>query len=218
MIKDYDRSRYFGASEGKNIFDPNENTKSYRDWWAMKCGRADNPFHGNTYTRAGNLWEHSILRAFDPRVDFDRQIIHEDLRLRVNYDGDIIEEDGATIVECKTHRSDKVFEVTENYWYQAQLQMFAWNRVKYEPKLVDCKGKPEWKSPLPPLKRHIIISYALYPDEYFVEYPEDMVWQGKLPVDPKRITVHEVKISHRFQRKITRRLKKLAKKLIEEEV
>ena len=217
MIKDHDRSRYFGASEGKYLFAPNETTQTYRRWWDVKCGRMESLFHGNDYTRAGNLWEHSILRAYDPRVNFDRCIVHEDLRLRVNYDGDIIEEDGAIIIECKTHRSDKAFEVTEGYWYQAQLQMFAWG-FEYQPKLIECRGKPTWKTPLPPVKKHIIISYPLYPDEYYVDYPEDMVWQGKLPVDPKRITVHEVKPSHRFQRKIPRKLKRLAKKLREEEV
>jgi hypothetical protein len=218
MLHEFDRSKYFGASEGKNIFDGRPNTKSYREWWEMKCGLRDSIFHGNVFTRAGNTWEHSILRAYDGRVNFDRQIIHEDLRLRVNYDGDIIEEDGAIIVECKTHRSDKVFEVTDNYWYQAQLQMFAWNRCEYEPKLVDVQGRPKWKNPLPPIKKFVIISYALYPDELVSSYSDWMIEEGLLPADPKRIVVHEIKPSSRFQRKIPRKLSKLAKKLREEEI
>jgi hypothetical protein len=54
-------------------------------------------------------------------MEFDKQIILEDLRLRVNLDGNT--ED--TNYECKTYRFEKGFKMPRKYINQVQVQMFA---------------------------------------------------------------------------------------------
>ena len=90
--------------------------------------------------------------------------------------------------------------------------------MEYGLRFVKCEGCPKLKRPLPPVKKHIILSYALYPDEVFSRYDEDQIFKGELPVDPKRIKVHEVKVAERFQKRIPRRLRRLSKQLRKDEV
>jgi hypothetical protein len=54
-------------------------------------------------------------------MEMDKQIIIEDLRLRVNLDGN----DCNTIYECKTYIYDKGFKVSKKYKEQVMVQMFA---------------------------------------------------------------------------------------------
>ena len=54
-------------------------------------------------------------------MELDKQIIIEDLRLRVNLDGN----DSDTIYECKTYKFDKGFKMPKKYIQQVQVQMFA---------------------------------------------------------------------------------------------
>jgi hypothetical protein len=54
-------------------------------------------------------------------MEFDKQIILEDLKLRVNLDGNT--ED--TIYECKTYKWEKGFKMPRKYIQQVQAQMFA---------------------------------------------------------------------------------------------
>jgi hypothetical protein len=54
-------------------------------------------------------------------MEFDKQIILEDLRLRVNLDGN----DADTIYECKTYKYANGFKMPRKYINQVQVQMFA---------------------------------------------------------------------------------------------
>lgn len=75
----------------------------------------------NQYTLAGTHYEHRILESLDIPMEFDKQIILEDLKLRVNLDGNT--ED--TIYECKTYKWEKGFNMPRKYIQQVQVQMFA---------------------------------------------------------------------------------------------
>lgn len=212
MIHDFDRRYWFGASDAKHIYAHTE-TSTWRRWWDTKTGKCRNVFTGNIYTKAGNTFEHSILKSWCSSITMDRQILIPELRLRVNLDGNLPD----TIVEVKTHQINRPFEITDGYYYQAQLQMLAW---KLEPvmRFKDCEGCPKLKGKNLPLKRHIILSYGLYPDEYYTDYSKERIEDGTVPIDKSRIVVHEIKPSRSVQRKGKKSLQKLAKRLREEEM
>lgn len=174
MIADQDRSGWFGASDTSMVLNKNYTTKTFRQWWAVKMGEQDPDFKGSRYTDAGNKYEHPILRAISEKMILDRQIRVEKLLLRVNYDGDF---DG-TIYEVKTHTSEKDYEVTKPHWRQSQVETFAYKEMQ---------GELE----LPPFKRLYIVSYGLYPDEYYKEY-------DNIEIDFSRINFHEIKYDKYF--------------------
>lgn len=168
MIENQDRSYYIGASDSSMVLTKNRNTKSFRKWWAVKMGEQEPDFKGSMYTEAGNRYEHPILKAISEDIRLDHQIIIDKLRLRVNYDGDL---DGI-IYEVKTHKAEKPFELYTSYWRQAQVEMYA-----YQQRCDD-------------FKKLYVVSYALYPDEYFAE--------KELHVDINRVRFEEVKYDKRF--------------------
>jgi hypothetical protein len=212
MIHNYDRRYWFGASDGKYIFAESHN-RSWDDWWDVKCGKKESDFRGNIFTKAGNAFEHSILKTYDPNINFDRQILIPSLRLRVNLDGNTTDE----IFEVKTYKNDKRFVVNDAYYYQAQLQMLAWS-LETHVDFVDCEGKPKLQCMNPPLKKHVILAYGLYPDEYYGNYDEDQIENGLIPIDVERIQVIEVKPSRSIQRKGRKLLKKYARQLRKDEL
>lgn len=126
MISNTDRKWWFGASDSLKIITPNHNTKTWQSWWRVKCGIEDPSFTGTRYTAAGTRFEHPILECFDKKINKDRQLIIEDLRLRVNYDGDL---DG-NIFEVKTHGAGKTFEITPYIEAQVQTQMYVWKQCR----------------------------------------------------------------------------------------
>ena len=186
MIHSQDRSGYFGASDTKTMMEKNRSTLKWKEFWNVKLG-GESSFHGNEYTRAGNLWEHSILTAIDKKINFDRQIILNNPRmlLRVNYDGN----NNDTIYEIKTHKNDREFTVTEPYWMQVQVQMFAWNYA-HEHGRTDTEFVPVSK-----LDTLYIVSYGLKPNEiYDVDWiDEDDAFAGRLPVEESRLVYHPIK-------------------------
>lgn len=117
MIKNHDRSGWFGASDTAYIVG-SWNTPSFTAWWGEKLGLIQNTYT-NIYMQAGTAYEHRILSALGI-VQMDRQIKIRRLRLRVNLDG----EDRETITEVKTYGKD-VFKVSKAYWGQCQVQMYA---------------------------------------------------------------------------------------------
>jgi hypothetical protein len=119
MISDKDRSGYFGASETDKIIG-NYKTATFEKWWMQKLGINRDHFD-NQYTLAGTHFEHRILESLGFPMEFDKQIILEDLKLRVNLDGNT--ED--TIYECKTYKWEKGFKMPRKYIQQVQVQMFA---------------------------------------------------------------------------------------------
>ena len=119
MIESKDRSEYFGASDTDKIIG-NYKTATFEKWWMQKIGINRDHFD-NKYTLAGTHYEHRILESLDIPMELDKQIIIEDLRLRVNLDGN----DTDTIYECKTYNLEKGFKMPKKYVQQVQVQMFA---------------------------------------------------------------------------------------------
>ena len=168
MLQDFDRSGYFGGSDCKHVMARNRNTKTWNDWWDIKTGKLQADQIGTIYTRAGNLYEHHILKAIDEDMTLDGQIIYEKYRLRINYDG---YKDGI-IYECKTHKASKEFQITKEYWMQCQVEMFVYREL--------CR---EWF--LPDFKGLILVSYPLYDNEYVDSEDEIEINEG-------RISLHEI--------------------------
>lgn len=123
MITDQDRSYYFGASDTDKIIG-NWKTKTWEKWWMQKIGINKDHFE-NEHTKAGTNWEHRILDSLHlPNLEKDRQIIIEELRLRVNLDGNT----PFCIKEVKTYQWEKGWKKTPpKYINQVQVQMFASN-------------------------------------------------------------------------------------------
>lgn len=117
MIRNHDRSGWFGASDTATIMG-SWDTEKFRRWWAIKLGIRQDHF-ANAAMQAGTAYEHKILDAANVQTR-DRQIKVRRLRLRVNYDGETRD----MIHEVKTH-SKPVFKVTKGYWMQCQVEMYA---------------------------------------------------------------------------------------------
>ena len=121
MIHDHDRSGYFGASDVRYIMG-NWTTKTFEHWWRVKQGFEVDNFTTDAML-TGTYYEHRILESLHFPLIFDRQIIIEPLKLRVNLDG---EADGV-IYEVKTHKANGEFKVPKHYIQQVNVQMFATN-------------------------------------------------------------------------------------------
>ena len=120
MITDTDRAMWFGASDVKYIIAKNRNTATFKKWWLEKLGYTKSNF-SNKYTIAGTNYEHRILDALEvPGLRKDTQVRIENLRLRVNLDGDT----ETDIFEVKTFKADKKFN-SKQYIPQVQVQMFT---------------------------------------------------------------------------------------------
>ena len=120
MISNKDRSGYFGASDVDKIIG-NIKTKSFEKWWLEKLGIERSSFT-NEAMYAGTYFEHRILKSLELiDFEFDKQIIIDDLKLRVNLDGNTSD----TIYECKTYRFEKGFKVPIKYKRQVWVQMYA---------------------------------------------------------------------------------------------
>ncbi len=121
MIANHDRSGWIGASDTDKVIG-NWKTKTWEKWWMQKIGINTDLFD-NRYTLAGTNWEHRILDSLQlPDLEKDKQVIIEDLRLRVNLDGNT----PFRIKEVKTYGWEKGWNKTpQKYINQVQVQMFA---------------------------------------------------------------------------------------------
>lgn len=129
MIASQDRSGYIGASDVQYVIG-NWKTKTWERWWMQKLGINQDHFD-NRYTIAGTNWEHRILDSLHlPNLEKDKQVIIEDLLLRVNLDGNTPDR----IKEVKTYKVDgvsgdisrfKANQCPHRYWKQVQVQMFG---------------------------------------------------------------------------------------------
>ena len=120
MIQSQDRSYYIGASDTSFVVG-NWKTKTFEKWWLEKLGLNKNNLSTEA-TKAGTNYEHKILDALNiDGLEKDKQIIND--RLRVNLDGNT----STCIYEVKTHKQDKEFKVSKQYWRQAQVEMYASN-------------------------------------------------------------------------------------------
>lgn len=121
MITNHDRSGWIGASDVQYVIG-NWKTKTWEKWWLQKLGINQDHFD-NQYTIAGTNWEHRILESLQiPDLEMDRQFIIEDLRLRVNLDGNTPTRNK----EVKTYQWAKGWKKTpQKYINQTQVQMFG---------------------------------------------------------------------------------------------
>ena len=120
MIASQDRSYYIGASETDKVIG-NWKTQTWLNWWLQKIA-INNSHFDNVYTLAGTHFEHRILESLGIPMELDKQYINEDLRLRVNLDGNTDD----CIYECKTTKDDiEEFKMPKKYINQVQVQMFG---------------------------------------------------------------------------------------------
>ena len=120
MIVSQNRSYYVGASDTSYVVG-NWETKTFEKWWLEKLGLNKNELRTEAM-QTGNNYEHKILKALELKdLEMDKQIIID--RLRVNLDGNTKD----CIYEVKTHRAEKEFKVSKQYWRQAQVEMYASN-------------------------------------------------------------------------------------------
>ena len=167
MIASQDRSGYFGASDVSYIVG-NWQTATFEKWWMQKIGINRDRFD-NKYTLAGTHFEHRILESLGIPMELDKQVILEDLKLRVNLDGN----DSDTIYECKTYKFDKGFKMPKKYIEQVQVQMFA---TGYRTAKIVVYGLLEedydnFFKPIDPLRRR----------EYVIAYDERWINEAFLP-------------------------------------
>ena len=119
MIASKDRGGFFGASDTDKVIG-NWKTDTWMKWWLQKLSINTDHFE-NVYTLAGTHFEHRILESIGIPMELDKQVILEDLLLRVNLDGNTND----CIYECKTFKAEKGFKLPPRYINQVQVQMFA---------------------------------------------------------------------------------------------
>lgn len=127
MIKNKDRSKWFGASDTHYIMGKWD-TKTFKTWWLIKLGLIQKNFE-NLYTIMGNIYEHKIAKALsellDEKLKLDRQIKIKRDRVRVNLDS----ESKTMIYEIKTFKeTEKKWKLPESYIQQARVQMYYANK------------------------------------------------------------------------------------------
>lgn len=162
MIASKDRSGYFGASDTDKIVG-NWKTATFEKWWLTKLGILHDDFQ-NDYLLAGTHYEHRILDALGIPIEKDKQIIIEDLKLRVNLDGNT--EDA--IKEVKTHKADKPFSVSKKYRQQVCVQMYATGLLKADIVAYPLTDK-EYKNYFLPIDKEKIQEIPITYDAEFIE-------------------------------------------------
>lgn len=130
MITDKSRDYYIGASDTQFVMS-NFNSKTFKRWWQIKIGAEVNDYE-SIYTEAGNRYEQKILDELLVPYRNEQIIIGQ---LRVNLDGRTDEE----ICEVKTHKNK--FRVTKAYWYQCQVEMWAFQ--VYKARIIAYQMLPE---------------------------------------------------------------------------
>lgn len=163
MIQSQDRSYYIGASDTSFVVG-NWKTKTFEKWWLEKIGIYKNEIKTEAM-QTGTNYEHKILDALEIEgLEKDKQIIYEDLRLRVNYDGNT----DTCIYEVKTYNAEKEFKVSKQYWRQAQVEMFA--KKTYKLNIVAYGLKEEdYKNFFNKIDKDRIKFYPVEYDKNFVE-------------------------------------------------
>ena len=128
MIKNQNRSRWFGASD-TSIIMGNWDTETFKNWWAIKLGFKDKGA-SSWIMDCGNIMEIPIIRFIEKqegkKIKIGRHPYYKlSLRLRVNYDGLRKDE----VVEIKT--TENIWKsIPKKYWQQCQVLMWKKRKVK----------------------------------------------------------------------------------------
>ena len=120
MIKNHDRSKWFGASDTHYIMGK-WTSKTFCKWWCVKLGLLKNGFQTKA-TLAGTHYEHKIAgeiaKIKGEKLKLDRQFKVRKLRLRVNLDAETKD----TICEIKTFKACDNWKLPESYKMQVRVQ------------------------------------------------------------------------------------------------
>lgn len=163
MIVSKDRSYYFGASDTDKIIGK-RSSESWMKWWMQKLG-INNEHFDNQYTLAGTHYEHRILESLGIlEMEFDKQIVLENLRLRVNLDGNTDD----CNYECKTCKADKVFMLPKKYINQVQVQMFA-SGIRKSVIVVYPLTEDDYKNYFRPIEKQRILQFPIEYDEKWID-------------------------------------------------
>lgn len=182
MIASKDRSGWFGASDTDKIVG-NWETATFEKWWMEKLGIMRNDFQ-NTYLLAGTYLEHRILGSLGIPMEMDKQILMNNLKLRVNLDGNTSD----TIYECKTHKDGKPFRMPKKYTQQVNVQMYA-TGMRRAFVVVYTLHEEDYENFFLPIDKDRISSYAVEYDEKFIadtylprlSYLRDCLAKGTFP-------------------------------------
>ena len=167
MIKNQDRSKWFGASDTSKIMG-NWETESFKDWWLVKLGIETNSVR-TWVMDCGNIMEIPIIRFIEKlektKIRIGRRPYYNfRLRLRCNYDGLRKNE----VVEIKT--TGKGFgKVPKAYWQQCQVLMYRKKKQKttlYEYRMEDI----DYLNPyFPSLDKNRLYRHEIVFDRVFIE-------------------------------------------------
>lgn len=161
MIQSQDRSGYIGASDTSMVVG-NWETKTFELWWLEKLGIRKNNLNTEAI-KCGNNYEHKILDALEIEdLEKDKQIIQG--KLRINLDGNTSD----CIYEVKTHKADKIFKVSKQYWRQVQVQMYASNIKKAYIVAYDL-GEKEYRNFFTEIEKERIQLIPIEYDEEFIQ-------------------------------------------------
>lgn len=182
MIASKDRSGWFGASDIDKIVG-NWNTKTWLDWWLVKMGVAVNNIE-TVAMSTGTHKEHQILEFLSPFMETDKQIIIEDLRLRINLDGNV----GKEIFEVKTHSAEKPYKTPKKHIQQVVVQMYGYGTKTAQ---IASYGlvEEDYKNYFLPIDKSRLILHPVEYDERFINevflpritYLADCLTKGVLP-------------------------------------
>lgn len=196
MLHEFDRRFWIGGSDiDRFVMANNQNTKGWQKWWAEKCGLAEPEPFVTAAMRTGTDLEHSILKTWNPDIEWDGQIIYEPLMLRINYDG---WHDGY-VFEVKCHRMG-------NDWswdrYRGQLIVQGWTYQTMAEKLG-----------LPPFKGIYVLEYPFTPEEECTIHESSVVESGDVPIDKDRIHPIEIPYKRKQFNGVKSHLRPLARQL-----
>lgn len=163
MIKNKDRSKWFGASDTSFIMG-NYDTATFKNWWLVKLGIINNTFT----TRAmfiGSEKEHQILDSISSEIQKDKQVKIRKLRLRVNYDGTT----NIQIMEVKTTALEQVTKALNNkqYFMQVQVQMYALRRKTAELRVYGLTAE-DYKNIFLPVDKDRLFQVDIKRDDEFL--------------------------------------------------
>lgn len=167
MIKNQDRSKWFGASD-TNIIMSSWETETFKEWWAVKLGYKGKSFH-SWIMDCGNIMEIPIIRHIE-KAEGKKIAIGKHpyyclrLRLRVNYDG-LRKDEVIEIKTTETHWKT----VPKKYWQQCQVLMYRKKKMRtglYAYKMETS----DYASPyFPIIASNRLKRYEILYDENFIE-------------------------------------------------
>lgn len=184
MIKNHDRSKWFGASDTHYIMGK-WNTKTFAKWWCVKLGLIKNNFQTKE-TMAGTNYEHKIAIAVEEEtketLSLDRQFKIRKYALRVNLDAETKDK----VVEIKTFKNCEDWKLPKNYIMQVRVQGYF---AKKQCLIVAYPMEEEnYKNYFLPIEKEKLKYFEIEQDFEFIEnykkrvlYLKKCLKKGKLP-------------------------------------